>query len=60
MADKKYTKYELEKLKDKTDYERLKNMSEDEVDKNAEEDLDSLSPTEEQMKKFRKVKNDKK
>lgn len=60
MNDKKYTKSELEKLQDETDYKRLKHMTEDQIEKNAEEDPDSLSPTEAQMKKFKKIKNEKK
>jgi hypothetical protein len=55
MAIKKYTKKEIEKMEDKTDYERVKNMSDEEIEKNAQEDSDSLPPTDEQMKKFKKV-----
>lgn len=60
MCDKKYTKAELERLNDKTDYERLKNMSDEEIEENSENDPDSISPTEEQLKKFRKIKDEKK
>lgn len=42
-------------MEDKTDYERVKNMSDEEIEKNAQEDSDSLPPTDEQMKKFKKV-----
>ena len=56
MTDKKYTKEDIERMEDKTDYERLKNRSDEEVEKNAQEDLDSLSFTDEQMRKFKKVK----
>ena len=59
MTIKKYTKKEIEKMEDKTDYERIKNMSDEEIEKNAQEDPDALPPTDEQMKKFKKVKNEK-
>ena len=58
MVDKKYTEEEAKALKDKTDYERLKNMIQDEIEDNAKSDEDALSPTDEQMKKFRKVGRD--
>ena len=58
MADKKYTEQQAKDLKDKTDYERLKNMTEQEIEDNSENDPDSLSPTDDQMKKFRKVGKD--
>jgi len=60
MTSKTYTEEEIKKLKDKTDYERLKNMTEEEIERNAESDPDSLTPTEEQLKKFKKVKPDEK
>lgn len=56
MAIKKYTEEEIRKLKDKTDYERLKSMTEDEIEKNSEIDKDSKTPSEEELKKFKKVK----
>lgn len=58
MSNKKYTEKEAKSLEDKTDYERLKAMTEEEVEENSESDPDALSPTEEQMKKFRKVGKD--
>lgn len=58
MTEKTYTEEEIKKLKDKTDYERLKNMTEEEIERNAESDPDALPPTEEQLKKFKKVKPD--
>lgn len=56
MADKKYTESEVKNLEDKTDYERLNNMTEEEIERNSNSDPDALTPTEEQMKKFKKVK----
>lgn len=58
MPDKKYTEKEAKALDDKTDYARLKAMTEQEVEENSESDPDALSPTDEQMKKFRKVGKD--
>lgn len=58
MSIKKYTEDELKKIKDKTDYERLKNMSEEEIEENAKSDPDALTPTDEQLEKFKKVKRD--
>ncbi len=57
MTIKKYSKKELKETEDKTDYQRAKNMSDEEIEKNAQEDPDALPPTDEQMKKFKKVKN---
>jgi len=56
MSIKKYTKEDIEKMKDLTDYERLKNMTEDEIRENAESDLDAPLQTEEELKKFKRVK----
>ena len=58
MITEKYTESEAKNLEDKTDYERLKNMTEEEIEENAKSDQDALSPTDEQMKKFKKVKKD--
>jgi len=58
VTTKKYTEEEAKSLEDKTDYERLKNMTEEEIEENAKSDPDALSPTDEQLKKFRKVKKD--
>ena len=55
MAIKRYTKEQIEAMEDQTDYERLKNMTEEEIEENAKSDPDAQPPTEEQMKKFRKV-----
>ena len=60
MTDKKYTEKEAKSLKDKTNYEKLEKMTEQEIEENSESDPDSLSPTDEQMKKFRKVGNNEK
>jgi hypothetical protein len=56
MSIKKYTEEELKNIKDETDYERVKNMSDEEIEKNSQSDEDSLTPTDEQLKKFKKVK----
>ena len=58
MSEKKYSEKEAKALKDRTDYERLKNMTDEEVEENSENDPESLSPTDEQMKKFKKVRKD--
>ena len=58
MAIKKYTKEELKKLKDQTDYDRVGKMTEEEIEEGAKSDPDSLSPSDEQLKKFHKVKKD--
>jgi hypothetical protein len=58
MTLKKHTSAEVKKLKDKTDYERLKKMTESEIEENSKSDPDALSPTPEQLKKFKKVKPD--
>ena len=60
MSTKKYTEEEAKKLEDKTDYVRLKEMTEEEIEENAKTDPDALSPTEDQMKKFKKVGKDEK
>lgn len=56
MSINKYTEEELKNLKDKTDYERVNNMSEKEVEEKSQTDEDSITPTDEQLKKFKKVK----
>jgi len=55
MIEKKYTEEEAKKLEDKTDYERLEKMTEEEIEENSRSDVDALTPTEEQLKKFKKV-----
>jgi hypothetical protein len=60
MTEKIYSEEEIKKLKDKTNYAHLKKMTEEEIEKNAESDPDALPPTDEQMKKFKKVKPDEK
>ena len=42
-------------MKSKTDYERLKNMTDEEIEKAAKEDPDSALPTDEELKKFKRV-----
>lgn len=55
MVDRSYTEEELKKLKSKTDYERLKNMTEEEIEQAAKDDPDSALPTDEELKKFKRV-----
>lgn len=55
MVIKKYTKEEIEKMQDLTDYDRLANMTEEEIRKNAECDPDVPLQTDEDLKKFKRV-----
>jgi len=55
MSIKKYTEEELKKIKDETDYERVKNMTEEEIEQNSLTDEDAKTPTDEQLKKFKKA-----
>ena len=55
MVDKSYTEDELKNLKSKTDYERLKAMTEEEIEQAAKDDPDSALPTDEELKKFKRV-----
>jgi len=54
MVIKKYTKEEIEKMEDKTDYERVKNMTEEETRKNAESDSDAPLQCEEDLEGFKR------
>lgn len=56
MTTKRYTKEELEKLKDRTDYERVSHMTEEEIRRNAESDPDAPPQSEEDLKRFKRVK----
>lgn len=56
MTIKKFTKEELEKLKDLTDYERLKKMTGEEIEEAAKSDPDVPHLSEEDLKKFQRVK----
>jgi hypothetical protein len=53
MAIKKYTKEELEKMEDKTDYERLKNITENEIRENAQSDPDAPLQSEDDLNNFK-------
>jgi hypothetical protein len=57
MTIKKYTEEELEQLEDRTNYERLDKMSQEEVESNSLSDEDCITPSENDLKKFKKVKN---
>jgi len=56
MSIKKYTEEELNKLDDETDYDRVKKMSDEEIEENAKSDEDSITPSDEELKNFKKVK----
>ena len=56
MSINKYTKEDLKKLEDKTDYERLKKMTEEEIRKNAESDPDAPLQSESDLDNFRPAK----
>ncbi len=56
MPKKPHTKEEIEKMKDLTDYERVRNMTEEEIEKNAESDPDVPLQSEEDLKRFKRVK----
>jgi len=57
MTTKRYKKEELEKLKDRTDYARVKRMTEDEIRRNAESDPDAPLQSDEDLKRFERVKS---
>lgn len=54
MTIKKYTKEELEKMEDRTDYDRMEEMTEEEIISNAESDPDAPLQSDEDLKKFKK------
>jgi hypothetical protein len=56
MTIKKYSKEEVEKMEDKTDYERVENMTEEEIRKNAESDPDVPLQSEEDLEEFKPAK----
>ncbi len=56
MAIKKYTKEEVKKMEDKTDYERVENMTEEEIRKNAEDDPEVPLQSEEDLAGFKSAK----
>ncbi len=55
MTEKSYTLEELKKLKSRTDLDRLKKMTDEELEKAAKDDPDSALPTDEELKKFKRV-----
>jgi hypothetical protein len=57
MTIKKYTEEELEQLKDETNYERLDEMSNEEIESNSISDNDCVTPSKDDLKKFKKVKH---
>ncbi|SBS33931.1 hypothetical protein MSP8887_02051 [Marinomonas spartinae] len=44
----------------KTDYERLENMTEEEIEENAKDDPDAPLLTEEELRRFKKIKREEK
>ena len=54
MTIEKYTKDELENLKDRSDIERLKNMTDEEIEEAAKSDPDNPPLADEQLKKFKR------
>jgi hypothetical protein len=56
MSIKKYSKEDLEKMEDLTDYERVNHMTEEEIKENAESDSDAPLQSEDDLKKFQRVK----
>lgn len=58
MTIKKYSEEEIKQLEDQTDYDRLKKMTDEEIEENSRTDEDSLTPSDDALKKFKKVKKD--
>lgn len=58
MTIKKYSEEEIKQIKDQTDYDRLKEMTDEEIEENSRTDEDSLTPSDDDLKKFKKVKKD--
>jgi len=58
MTIKKYSEEEIKQLEDQTDYDRLKKMADEEIEENSRTDEDSLTPSDDGLKKFKKVKKD--
>lgn len=56
MAMKKYTREEIEKMKDLTDYSRVKNMTEEEIRENAESDPHVPLQSKKSLKRFKRIK----
>ncbi|WP_205827998.1 hypothetical protein [Microbulbifer sp. SH-1] len=55
MCMKKYSEEELKNLEDKTDYEKVDNLTEEEIEEGSKSDPDSITPSDEDLKKFKKV-----
>ncbi len=60
MNDKTYTEDEIKKIKSQTDYERLKYMTDEDIEQAAKDDPDSALPTDDELKKFKRVNPDEK
>lgn len=53
------TKEQIKKMKGKTDHVHVQNTSDKEIEKQVESDPDSYIPTDEELKKFKRVHEDK-
>lgn len=53
------TREQIKKMKGKTDHVRVQNTSDKEIEKQVEGDADSYIPTDEELKKFKRVCEDK-
>ncbi len=56
MAIKKYTREDLEKMDDKTDYNRVSNLTEEEIIENAKSDPDVPLQSDKDLEKFHRIK----
>lgn len=54
----RHTKEELKKMKGKTDHVYVNNTSDEKIRRQVENDPDSHMPTDEELKKFKRVKKD--
>ncbi len=55
MSEKTYTLEEIKKMKSKTDHDKVNKLTDEEIEKAAKEDPDSALPTDEELKKFKRV-----
>jgi len=55
MAIKKITSEEAKNIKGKTDWEEVDELTDEEIEKAAKSDPDSALPTDEELKKFKRV-----
>lgn len=55
MAIKKISADEAKKIKGKTDWEKVDDLSDEEIKEAVENDPDTVLPTDEELKKFKRV-----